>query len=83
LVNLASGRDTSIEQIAQQLAAITHYTGAIAWDTSRPDGQKARRLDVSKAARDLNWSATTNLNAGLRETVAWYQANREITRSQA
>jgi GDP-L-fucose synthase len=73
-VNLASGTDTSIGQVARLLAEVTHYSGAIDWDTTRPDGQAARRLDVSKAARDLGWSASTDLAAGLGQTVDWYRA---------
>lgn len=80
LVNLASGYDTSILHIAQLLAEITQFRGDIVWDASHPDGQKARRLDVSKAARDLRWSAATDLNSGLRETVAWYQMTPEASR---
>jgi GDP-L-fucose synthase len=76
LVNLASGQDTSIRQIATQLAQITEFKGRIVWDTTRPDGQMARRLDVSRASHDLGWAPATDLNAGLRATVAWYQANR-------
>jgi len=77
-VNLASGVDTSIGQVAHLLAAITRYTGEVAWDTTRPDGQATRRLDVSKAARDLGWSASTDLAAGLSHTVDWYRAQAAL-----
>jgi GDP-L-fucose synthase len=73
-VNLSSGVDTSIRQVVEMLVEITGYKGEIAWDTSRPDGQSARRLDVSKAWRDLGWSAKTDLETGLKLTVEWYRA---------
>jgi GDP-L-fucose synthase len=77
LVNLASGCDTSIQQVAALLGDITQFQGSVVWDASRPDGQMARRLDIAKAARDLGWSAATDLSTGLRATVAWYQTHHE------
>ena len=74
VVNVSSGFDTSVRQVVDLLADITAYRGTIVWDTSRPDGQSTRRFDVSRARRDLNWSAHTDLKTGLQQTVAWYRA---------
>jgi GDP-L-fucose synthase len=80
LVNLSAGRATAIREVVGMLAQITGFTGQIVWDSSRPDGQAERRMDVSKARRDLGWSAQTALRAGLEATVKWYRANRASAR---
>jgi GDP-L-fucose synthase len=74
VVNLSAGADTSIRQVVELIVALTNYTGDVTWDTTRPDGQTARRLDTSKAQRDLGWQARTNLGSGLKLTVDWYRA---------
>ena len=48
------------------------------WDSSRPDGQPRRRVDASRAERELGWHAHTEFEDGLRRTVDWYLANREF-----
>ena len=57
------------------IAAAVGYEGEVAWDTSKPDGQPRRYLDVSRAREHLGFSAAIDLEAGLRETVDWYRAN--------
>ncbi len=74
VVNVSSGVDTSIRQVVELLVELTGYRGAVVWDTSRPDGQSARRFAVSKAQRDLSWLARTDLKTGLQQTVTWYQS---------
>ena len=81
LVNLASGRDTSIRDVVQTLIGITGFDGKIHWDTSRPDGQCERRFDLSKAEADLGFKARTSLEEGLRLTVDWYRKNRKTARN--
>jgi GDP-L-fucose synthase len=81
LVNLSTGTTTSIREVVETLRQITGFTGMVVWDASRPDGQAERRLDVSKARRDLNWSAGTPLREGLQATVDWYRANRDTARN--
>jgi GDP-L-fucose synthase len=81
IVNLSSGRDTSIADVVGELAAITGFQGQIVWDTSRPEGQSRRLFDVTKAKRDLDWEARTSLHDGLAKTVAWYRANRKTARN--
>jgi nucleoside-diphosphate-sugar epimerase len=74
VVNVSSGVEASIRQVVELLVELTGYRGTVAWDTSRPDGQSARRFDVSKAQRDLSWLARTDLKTGLQQTVTWYQS---------
>jgi len=75
-VNLGSGEEISIRDLAALVAKKTGYAGAVRWDTSKPNGQPRRRLDVSRAERLFGWRATTRLAEGLERTVAWYRESR-------
>jgi GDP-L-fucose synthase len=68
--------------VVEILTRITGFSGEIAWDATRPDGQAERRFDVTKAARELAWSARTPLREGLESTVEWYRANRHAARNR-
>jgi GDP-L-fucose synthase len=81
LVNLASGRDTSIKEIVDILVDITGFEGRVRWDAARPDGQSRRVFDISKAERDLGYQPATSLHEGLRLTVDWYRQNRATARN--
>jgi GDP-L-fucose synthase len=72
-VNLGAGREISIKELAETIAAACGFEGALAWDPSKPDGQPRRCLDTSRAKRLLHWEATTPLDLGLERTVAWYR----------
>lgn len=72
LVNLGTGVETSIRELAQLVAKATGYTGQVTWDATRPDGQP-RRVLATKRARALGIEATWTLEAGIRETVACYR----------
>lgn len=80
LVNLASGRETSIREVVDALIDITGFKGEVAWDRSRPDGQSRRAFDVTKAKGDLGFEARTSLREGLQRTVQWYRANQQYAR---
>jgi GDP-L-fucose synthase len=73
-VNLGSSEEISIRDLAALVASETGYSGAIRWDTSRPNGQPRRKLDVSKAEKLFGWRATTPLREGLRKTIDWYRS---------
>jgi GDP-L-fucose synthase len=75
-VNIGSGREISIRELAETIAELTGYRGRLSWDPSRPDGQPRRCLDVTRARERLGWSARTALRDGLARTVAWYRAGR-------
>jgi len=73
-VNLGSGEEISIRDLAALVATEIDWTGSIRWDTSKPNGQPRRKLDVTRAERLFGWRARTPLAEGLRKTVAWYGA---------
>jgi GDP-L-fucose synthase len=77
-VNLGSGKEISIKVLLNEICETTGYRGTIRWDTTKPDGQPRRCLDTSRAATEFGWRATTNLQDGLKKTIAWYE---ELARS--
>lgn len=74
-INLGTGSEISIRDLAALVAEVVGYRGEIKWDTSRPDGQPRRCLDVSQAKAKLDWRAEVSLREGLQRTVAWYEQN--------
>jgi GDP-L-fucose synthase len=76
-VNIGSGREISIRDLATMIAALCGFRGRLVWDATKPDGQPRRCLDVRLAGERLGWRATTPFDEGLRSTVEWYRANRE------
>lgn len=70
-VNIGSGQEISIRELAERILRLTDYQGRIVWDTSKPNGQPRRRLDVSRARDRFGFEATTSLDEGLRRTLAW------------
>jgi len=73
-VNLGSGEEISIRDLADSVANVTGYTGSIAWDHRQPNGQLRRRLDVSRAWERFGFSAKMPFADGLAKTVKWYLA---------
>ena len=71
-VNLGSGNEISIRDLAERIATLVGYKGAILWDASKPNGQPRRCLDTTQAERSFGFRARTTLDQGLRETLAWY-----------
>ncbi len=74
-INLGAGFEISIKNLAEKIASIVGYKGKIVWDHTKPDGQPRRMLDVSKANKEFGFTATTDFDRGLKETIQWYQAN--------
>jgi Nucleoside-diphosphate-sugar epimerases len=74
-VNLGSGEEISIRDLARTIAETIGFRGEIIWDTSRANGQPRRKLDVSRAAAELGFRATTSMKEGMGKTIAWYEAN--------
>jgi GDP-L-fucose synthase len=72
-VNLGSGEEIAIRDLAALVARETDFSGEIVWDSSRPNGQPRRQLETSRARFALGWRAKTSLADGLRRTVAWYR----------
>jgi GDP-L-fucose synthase len=75
-VNLGSGMEISIRDLATLIARLTGFIGKIVWDTGQPNGQPRRCLDVSKAEQEFGFKAKTPFEDGLRKTIDWYVANR-------
>jgi GDP-L-fucose synthase len=75
-VNLGSGREISIADLASLIAEATGFRGEIRFDPSQPDGQPRRRLDTSRALERFGWQATTDFQTGLAATVEWYASQR-------
>jgi GDP-L-fucose synthase len=76
-VNLGSGMEISIRDLVQVVAKVTDFTGAIVWDTTKPNGQPRRCVDTSRAERWFGFRARTGFEDGLRRTVEWYLALRK------
>ncbi len=75
-VNLGAGWEISIKDLAEAIAKATGFEGEIVWDTSKPNGQPRRMLDVSRAKAYFGWQAKTPFEEGLKRTVEWFLANR-------
>jgi GDP-L-fucose synthase len=76
-INLGSDREITIRETAETIAAVTGYTGTLKWDESKPDGQPRRRIDASRAAELLGWTAGMDFREGLTRTVEWYLTHRD------
>ena len=75
-INLGSGEEVSIRDLAGRVRAAVGFAGTIDWDTSRPNGQPRRRLDTSRATERLGFRARTLFDDGLAQTIDWYRARR-------
>jgi GDP-L-fucose synthase len=77
-VNLGTGVETSIRELAETIAELTGFEGEIVWDTSMPNGQPRRSLDATRARELFGFQAKTPLRAGLERTVAWYRESSPV-----
>ena len=78
-VNLGSGMEISIRDLAGLIARETDFHGEIVWDDSKPDGQPRRALDVTRAERLFGFRARTSFMDGLRQTIEWYRTTMVVT----
>jgi GDP-L-fucose synthase len=78
-INLGSGMEISIRDLATTIASLTGFAGEIVWDASKPNGQPRRCLDVTRAQREFNFRAETPFETGLRKTIKWYLSSRQST----
>lgn len=76
-VNLGAGFEMVIKELVPLIAKLCGFQGKIVWDTSRPDGQPRRMLDVSRAREKFGFTARTSFEEGLRRTIEWYAKARE------
>ncbi|MFN3742122.1 MAG: GDP-L-fucose synthase family protein [Anaerolineales bacterium] len=75
-VNLGSGYEISIKDLAELIVRLTGFQGKLIWDTTKPNGQPRRGLDVSRAKAYFGWEAKTPFEEGLRRTIEWYKLHR-------
>jgi GDP-L-fucose synthase len=75
-VNLGSGVEISIKDLAEKIAKAARYEGRFVWDTSKPNGQPRRRLDVTRAKERFGFTAGTTFDRGIAATVAYYEEHR-------
>ena len=76
-VNIGSGFEISIKDLAEKIARLTGFSGDLVWDTTKPNGQPRRALDTSRAKEKFGFEAQTDFDEGLRRTIEWYRANRK------
>jgi len=77
IINIGTGEDLSILELANMVKEITEYEGNIIWDSSKPDGTPRKLLDVSKI-KSLGWKHSINLKEGIKRTYEWYKTNRGV-----
>jgi GDP-L-fucose synthase len=75
-VNIGAGFEITIKELAEKIVELTGFTGEIRWDSSKPDGQPRRRLDVSKAKKYFGFKAKTPFDEGLKMTIDWYRKHK-------
>jgi GDP-L-fucose synthase len=76
-VNLGSGREVAIKELAETIARLAGFTGRLRWDASKPDGQPRRGLDTTRAEKKFGFTAKTSLEHGLATTIEWYVTHRK------
>ena len=72
-INLGGGQEIAIRDLVQSIATLSGFTGTIEWDSSKPDGQPRRCLDIARARQLLGWNPTVSLEEGLRRTINWWK----------
>ena len=79
-INVGTGEDCSINELAQTIASVVGYQGKIEWDASKPDGTRRKLMDSSRLHK-LGWNTKVGLKAGLTSTYAWFVRNNQCLRS--
>ena len=79
-LNISEGKETPIREIIELIAELTEFKGEIVWDTSKPNGQPRRALDVTKARESIGYETKTPLRDGLQMTIDWYRSNKDNIR---
>ncbi len=79
-VNIGAGFEITIKDLAKKIARLTGFEGEIRWDSSKPDGQPRRRLDVTRAKKLFGFEAKTDFEEGLKKTIEWYRKSRQTNK---
>jgi GDP-L-fucose synthase len=75
-VNIGAGFEITIKDLVEKIVKLTGFKGQIRWDSSKPDGQPRRRLDVSRAKKLFGFEAQMTFDEGLKRTIDWFRQNR-------
>ncbi len=75
-MNIGSAFEISIKDLAETIADVVGFKGELRWDTSKPNGQPRRKLDVSRAEQELGWHSKVDFMEGLQKTLTWYREYR-------
>jgi GDP-L-fucose synthase len=78
-VNIGGGQEMTVHDLVTLIGKLTGFNGEIRWDSSKPDGQPRRVLDVTRAEREFGFRATTDFVEGLRRTIIWYVSQRQAS----
>ncbi|HEY3311118.1 MAG TPA: GDP-L-fucose synthase [Anaerolineales bacterium] len=76
-VNLGSGFEISIKNLTEMIIRLTGFEGKLTWDTTKPNGQPRRGLDVNRAKEYFGWQARVPFETGMQRTIEWFLANRD------
>jgi GDP-L-fucose synthase len=79
-INVGTGQDCSIRELAETIASVVDYQGEIKWDANKPDGAPRKLMDVSRLAT-LGWKSKVSLEDGLKSTCSWLMENQPVVRS--
>ncbi|MBA7653213.1 GDP-L-fucose synthase [subsurface metagenome] len=82
-MNIGAGFEIKIKDSVKLIAELIGFDGEIIWDTTKPDGQPRRCLDVSRAKKEFGFEAKVGLREGLKKTIEWYKTNRGLIREIA
>ena len=74
-INIGTGIDLTVEELAEKISQNTGYTGRINWDVAKKDGTPQKVLDIQKIT-NLGWKPSINLDQGIKSTVEWYLENK-------
>lgn len=75
-MNIGTGHEVKIADLAETVKELTEYKGEIVWDTEKPNGQPRRCLDIERAKREIGYEPEVDFSDGLRSTILWYLVNR-------
>lgn len=79
IINIGTGQDLSIKELAEKISRLIGYRGTIAWDTDKPEGTPRKLLDITKL-KNLGWQSQVSLDEGLKDTISWFIANYNTLR---
>jgi GDP-L-fucose synthase len=79
-INIGSGFEITIKNLVEKIASMTGFEGEIRWDSSKPDGQPRRCLDVSRAKEEFGFEARTGFDEGLKAAIEWYLDSRQAVK---